>query len=475
MRPYLGLALAILVVFTGSPHAQDGAGPLPAGGRAVAHRSGRLVLPPSKQRLPSARLYDTGLDAGEPTLGHTSDGSTFFVAVDVDAQPIPSQVSIVRSADQGTNWQVVSPRVGPLAAHPITFDPYLWVDPDTDRLFTIDLTNACSLMSFSDDRGETWTTNPLACGRPVNDHQTLFGGPPVTSPVMGYENVLYYCWNDVLSSSCSKSLDGGLKFIDTGAPAFVGYEPGSDQPGISGIQGFCTGLHGHGVVGRDGTVYLPRAYCNRASLAISHDEGLTWKVVQTSTLDAINQTGGGGANTSVAVDEDGDIYYLFVALKDRLPYLTVSRDDGETWSKPVNVAAPGVVETNFPTIDVGAPGKVAIAYYGSENSPGEPWNESYIDTTWNAYMTMSIDVLSKRPTFMSASLNPRSDPLVRDRCGPGRCRTVLDFIDVEIAPDGTPWAALVDSCTASCAAITGRNNVGDRGLLGRLVGGPSLN
>ena len=451
------------------------------GGRAVAHfaaqKKARVAI-----RLPQARLYDSGMDAAEPTLGHLSDGSIFFVATDVDSEPTPSQVNVVRSTDEGDSWETTSPRIGPANAHFLTIDPYLWVDPATQRVFTVDLTQACSMLSFSDDQGASWTTNPMACGRPVNDHQTLFGGPPVTSPTIGYDNVVYYCWNDVLTSSCSKSIDGGLTFVDSGNPAFLGLEPNSDQEGVGGIQGFCTGLHGHGVAGVDGTIYLPRAYCNRAVLAISKDEGQTWSIVEVAKMPAVNQTGGGGANTSVAVDAKGNIYYVFVGDEDRLPYLTVSKDGGETWSEPLDVSAPGVTESNLATVDVGDPGKIAIAYYGSENAPGAPYSASYLQTTWNGYITMSADALKQRPVFMSASVNPRSDPLVRDRCGPGRCKTVLDFIDIEIAPDGTPWAAFVDSCIdqeyadgTNCVSNPSRGqNFGDLGLLGRLVGGPPL-
>ncbi|HEX2058312.1 MAG TPA: sialidase family protein [Actinomycetota bacterium] len=436
-----------------------------AGGRAVAHLAGGKRI--SAPDVPSARWYDTTLDAGEPTIGHSQDGSVFFVGADIDTVAgRPNQVDIVRSDDFGGTWTNVSPKLGPENTHPITLDPYIWMDNDTGRLFTIDLTVACSIMSFTDDEGASWVTNPLACGRPVNDHQTLFGGPPVTSTPVAYENVLYYCWNDVATSSCSKSIDGGLTFRPSGTPAFRGVT--QDDGGEAEL---CGGLHGQGVVSpKDGTVFLPRQYCGRPFVAISHDEGLSWEQVRVSRLGHPV-----GSHPSVDVDAAGNVYYTWVA-EDHNLWLTISRNNGETWGKPMMVAAPGVDEANLPAIDVGHPGKIAISYMGSENSPGTPRENGadYTRVTWNGYITISPNVLSERPIFYSASVNDPEDPLFRGRCGPGRCGRVYDFIDSEIGPDGTPWGAFVDACIEICAQPTSAGNYGDKGFVGRLVGGPKL-
>ena len=437
-----------------------------AGGKAVAHLAGGKKI--SAPDAPSARWYDTTLDAGEPTIAHSKDGSVFFVGADIDTVGgRPNQVDIVRSDDRGGTWTNVSPKIGPENAHPVTLDPYIWMDKDTGRLFTIDLTVACSLLSFTDDEGASWVTNPLACGRPVNDHQTLFGGRPATSTPIAYENVLYYCWNDVATSSCSKSTNGGLTFQPTGSPAFRGVTQDDE-----GGQELCGGLHGHGVVSpKDGTVFLPREYCGKPYVAISHDEGLSWEQVQVSRLDAPE-----GADPSVDVDEKGNVYYTWIGPDYNL-WLTVSKNNGKTWGKPMMVGSPGVKEANLPAIDVGEPGKIAIAYMGSENSSGKPRGDDagdYSKVTWNGYITMSANVLDERPIFYSGAVNDRSNPLARARCGPGRCGRVFDFIDVEIGPDGTPWGAYVDACIVQCEQPTAIANFGDKGFAGRLVGGPRL-
>ncbi|HVF52438.1 MAG TPA: sialidase family protein [Actinomycetota bacterium] len=476
---FAGLLVAVALVPQGSWLAakEKWAHPEASGGPGVAHRAGGIKIKDKGLDIPSGKVFDMGFDSAEPTISILKNGDLYVPAADLDADPAQldpgNQVDVVMSKDNGKTWTNTSPRIGPQKAHFITLDPYIWLDEWTGRLFTIDLTVACSIMSYSDDGGATWITNPLACGRPVNDHQTLFGGPPATSTMSVYPNVIYYCWNDVASSSCSKSLTGGLTWAPTGTPAFQGIQQGEQGGGE-----LCGGLHGHGVVGEDGTVFLPRKYCGSPYVAISHDEGVTWEQVQIANMKAE------GPDPSVAVDKKGNVYYTWVGAK-RLPYLAVSKDNGETWGKPMMIGYPGVNEANFATIDVGDPGKVAISYYGTENSPGGKFNEPYIDTTWNAYITTTVDAFGKDPIFYSARLNDPRNPLVRDRCGPGRCKRVFDFIDVEIAPNGQPWAPVVDHCietvfpndVAENNCVTkplGSQSYGDRGLVGTLIGGPPL-
>lgn len=422
------------------------------GGRTVAHYAGGKAIrtPAITRRAPNAEVLTVGHTALEPTLGQTKDGTIFYAAADTRRN------DVMRSKDGGKTWEAVSPKLGPYNVHAVSLDPYVWVDEDTGRVFTIDLTVACSIMSFSDDQGKTWTTNPLACGRPVNDHQTLFGGPPATSSPVGYKNVLYYCWNDVVSSSCGKSINGGLTWNPTGTPAFRGV----DQPDGQGNPSVCGGLHGHGVVGRDGTVYLPKPHCDQPWLAISKDEGLTWENVRVSKLPVVF-----GPDPSVAVDDKGNIYYVWVS-EDRLPYISYSKNDGKTWSEPLMLGAPGLTETALATLDVGAPGKVAVAYYGTDDVDGPIEERKYDEKVeWNGYMTISANLFDPEPVFYSGSVNDPSQPFARAACGPRRCYDAYDFIDVIVGKEGTPWAAFADSDIPFM----------ESGKVGHLVGGPPLN
>jgi hypothetical protein len=444
-----------------------------AGGKGVAHYAGGKKL--HRSDVPTSRLFRVGLTAGEPTIGVTHDNNVYYVAIQAN-----TRVEVLKSADQGGTWDIVSPKLpSGRNAQLLSFDPYIWVDDaeGVDRIFTIDLTVACSYVSFSDDEGKTWTTNPLACGRPVNDHQTLFSGRPAISPPINYPNIVYYCWNDIGTSSCSKSLDGGLTFHPTGSPAFVGPNAGE--------QASCGGLHGHGHVDQQGNVYLPRGYCGQPYVAISRDEGLTWEQHQVAKSGTVDH------EMSVATDVKGNIYVTWLG-KDRLIYLAISKDDGESWSKPMMVAAPGVNETDLPSLDVGGVGKVALAYMGTTNSPGMPFPdvtgtstnpdcmvaqlpcpppEEYKNTTWNGYLTVTKNALDRNPVFFSATVNDPKDPFKRGTCGPGRCGLdILDFIDVTIAPDGQVWSSWVDACNFACSEPNGEQDMGADGVVGTLLG-----
>ena len=477
--------------------ATAGASTEESGGKAVAHYAGGRVIRDNDRGPVSQmfRLKDVNgvpINAGEPTLGVTNEDNVFYTAIQGN-----TRVEILRGQEDGKKWEVVSPKFpNGRNAQLLSFDPYIWVDDaeGVDRIFTIDLTVACAYLSFSDDEGESWITNPLACGRPVNDHQTLFSGPSAISPTTVFPHIVYYCWNDVGSSGCSKSLDGGITFIPTGSPAYPGLDPSAEDPSFdpnepTQMGARCGGLHGHGHVGPDGTVFLPKGHCGQPWLSMSKDEGATWTRVQ------VAKNGSADHEASVATDPKGNIYYLYTA-KDRLPYLVTSKDDGQTWSKPLMVGSPGVNEADIPSLDVGGVGKVAIAYMGTENSPGQPFPESpgtstnpdcfvaqlpcpapeeYKNTTWSGYTAISANALDKNPVFYSTTVNPKSDPLKRGTCGPGRCGLqILDFIDVVIAPDGEVWTSWVDACILACAVPQGEQDQGSEAVVGHLVGGPPL-
>jgi hypothetical protein len=412
--------------------------------RAVAHRSGGVRVTGAVSSTPTVELHQVGANAWEPTLGITNQGSIFYQGFG----PRLPYVKVVRSTDEGETWENVSPRLGPFHRHSVSADPYLHVDEETGRVFTADLQpepgdpHPGVEVSFTDDGGDTWTTTAEFDHNP--DHQSLFTGPPVSNPTAGYPNVVYLCVNgySALSTVCSKSLNGGLTFSPTGAPAYL--EVG------------CGGLSGHGVVGRDGAVYLPRGFCGQPFLAISHDEGLTWTRVQ------VADNGSPNHEAAVAVDEKGNLYYTWVA-DDFLPYMATSTDGALTWGDPMMIGPPGVVGAALPAIDVGSPGNVAVVYIGTADN-----------LTWNGYMMMTTKALRRDPIFLTAPVNPTSDPLTTkcDRNFEDRCEGIGDFFDVVVAPDGTPWAAFADACVMD-RCLGNFAGYAD-GFVARLVGGPSL-
>ena len=396
---------------------------------SVAHSAGGDARHSS--RALTARSYSLGVDAWEPTLGVTRRGHAFYAAYQST-----EQVDVIRSKDRGRTWKIVSPKVGSANAH-VSLDPYLYVDETTSRVFTVDLYGACSMLSFTDNGGESWVTNPFACGHPVNDHQSVFSGHPVTTTTVGYENVVYYCFNHLFTSVCSKSLDGGISFVPTGTAAF-------ERSSRNGQD--CTGLHGHGVADASGKIYLPRELCGEPWLAFSKDEGLSWTRVKVAGNGVAQEEDsiGRAPDPAVDVDERGTVYYAWIG-RNEMPYLSASRNGGRSWSRPLMVAPPRVKRVSLLTISVGTRGRVAFAYMGTERAkPKKKSQERF--TKWNGYVTTTTTALDPRPLFHTAQANPDRYPLRLGACGVRRCDGVGDFLDVQIGRDGSAWAAFVNDC-----------------------------
>lgn len=392
----------------------------------------------------------------EPTIG-AKGGTLYFTAF--TGALVTNWVTMQKSTDDGNTWVDGSPRVAGVKTHPQSNDPLLHLDTDTGRIFVLDMQGVqCAIMSFSDDEGATWTTNPKACGQVGGDydHPTLVTAKPRSLPTIGYPNILYLCTNRVVDTECSVSLDGGLTFGPERGGIFYNLPDGTCLAG---------GLTGHLAAAPDGRVYIGAARCSTPMVSFSSDDGVTWTTKRVSSK-AIS-----GHDVEVSVDEAGNVYALFTST-DGLLYMVVSKDNGDSWGPAIRVTPAGVNTAEFHTIAAGADGRVAIAYYGTATDGDS--NTFTKTTTWNAYLTISTDATSASPTFTTVSMNDPADPIARGACNDdNRCIDVGDFIDVVIDDAGRPWVALVDECIGLCVT-RGNLPTTTAGAIGTLAAGDAL-
>lgn len=427
--------------------------------------------------------YSIGQYATEPTIGAHPDGTLFMTAM--APRPVRGQMpTILRSDDKGQSWYDVGP-----GTHVNTNDPYVYVDPDTGRVFMSDiLPLSCTFLSWSDDKGESWTTNPYACGNShVNDHQTIVTAWPRALPVTPlYPKIVYICTNDVAYFACATSLNGGLTF-GAQVPVDVGVDPSRTDMASGEEVPICGATTAHMRAGPDGKVYLPKSECSiqasRPVVYVTADDGLTW------TKKVISETIMEGHEIGFAIDEENNLYATFPSQEGRMLF-AASSDGGQTWTEARDVTAPGVTATMFVAAAARGAGSVSFAYIGSTieggyegkgtgnagiagDLLGQPDLPEWDGATWNAYIGVITDVFGS-PILQTVTVNDPLDPLARGLCGRTRCHGMNDFIDMVVDAEGRPWVAFVDVCTRECVTDASIDADEAIGFAGTLRQGPAL-
>jgi hypothetical protein len=516
------LAVIIITLAVSTSLAEDkkadlGPGCAPDRPAIAHHASGVLAnLPPGQaKKAPIPCLTNTGWRTQELSIVFTNKG-TLLVTIAFPAEGSP--LGVIRSVDDGRTWNFIDPNVTP--ARVAVEDMNLWVDRDTGRVFwNSDQTGLKAFgipsrdgdvyIDHSDDDGKSWVRSSPLSPQTRFDHAQIFTGPPpksVKNQLKGYPNIVYvsvaggatcFLYN-FCGGHVTRSFDGGSTFE---APVALPYPPECPFPGTNPPGGY--GLKS--VVSRDGTVYLPFTPCERPYVAVSRDGGASWQLL---SLVADTTTTGYG-ELALGMDQQGNLYAAFTRTADRLLYLAISKNNGLTWSAPQMIAAPGVNETAAPQLVVGKNGQVAVAYYGSTNSPGIPFPPpcsgfasvncpGYEHETWNAYITETWDALSRQPLFWSATLNDPAQPVwygytltamqVTSANGsvtfagggntlPPPGFTGIDYFGMTMALDNTPWIAIDQQCplakpngNPNCSqATSGEEADGLFTLVGRLV------
>lgn len=490
------LSLAVLFVF-----AAGSAVPSAGESRVVVHGPNRVVLPEDSfpGTVPSFEQRTvTERGALEPPLVFDADGSLFYPSWAnneySDYLPPGTTTILYRSTTKGESWADVTPQIAGLPFANKGGDPILYRDEETGRLFYLLYFQGCTHLAWTDDGGSTWD-RPIH-GRicepgGVTDYPKLWTSRPVDGPATpaGAPFYLHLCYNALYRLACQRSIDGGRTFAPSPSP-----DPESLGKYLTET---CWSFHASWVVtGPDGTIYMPRPYCNNLEVAVSRDNGLTWeRTVVAEYEDAFGTDF--GSDVRLARDASGTLYYLWIAHSwyigdGERPLLSISRDDGETWSAPIDVGVPGLTAAKLPSIVAGDEGRIAFFYVGSTVPGGfDAAPEDMATAHWDGYAGFSLNATDAAPVFATNTVNPADDPL---RIGPceGRCIAdpddcalgceigsprvgMFDYLELALDPtSGMVAVSVVDLCGPACVAQGSAEAWSFTGAVGVQIAGASL-
>jgi len=306
-------------------------------------------------------------------------------------------------------------------------------DPPTLAATSLVAANISSQRSF--DRGETFMRNPAGNTTvQVDDREwnEFLDG-----------DIVYLAYRQFTGTTgtvafyVNQSLDGGLTYL----PATVAAIGGNITGNIDVDQ-------------RDGTVYFARqgAVASEVRLAIGRTpQRLVAPVVYQDVIAAKGTGSVGNLFPVVKVADDGTVYVAYSDAQTGI-YIAHSKDQGNTWSKPVIVSSmeQGSAAV-MPWIETGRkPGSLAIAWYGAEPSTNETLPNGLKATgnsdgsNWRVYFAQTTNATAQNPTIYQDVVSDRvihgSNISVLGLGGAAN-RGLLDFFQISVDTQGLAFIA----------------------------------
>jgi hypothetical protein len=407
----------------------------PRGGDFDAHVALYHGIPvPKPDGLPAGDLAvaRSSLDGGEPTLAWTKDGSLL----------IASGSGVAKLDPQGAVFTDATPPVD--AAAQQTLDPFLYGDPVTGRIYVTQLAS-CMRLSWTDDGGSTWTTNPLTCGGPDQHHQKVTTGPGPLGRTVHIATMNLASWlttNDVVIFH-SQSLDGGVAWTES--PAMTKQTAGMEARAVGNIA-----------VLDDGTIAIIAYLCdkfvdaayNGVAVGRSTDRGATW------TWTRIAPGGGRCEGIDPGIAAAGNALYASwedLSAGTGHVWWSSSGDGGATWGKPRQIPTGNLGSMVF-TDATASKGRLAAAFLGTADTTLGP-TQAPGWAHWYPYLA-SLDLTHPNATWQVVRL--QEDPVqVGPICMDGPlcldgARNLLDFVDVQLDAKDRAAVAYADGCEKDC-------------------------
>ncbi len=372
--------------------------------------AGALLAGPGPAQAASfaAPVVVTGDDLGEPGIDLAKDGTIYINAPAGLLSDLPGSPSpVFRSTNGGASW--IKTPFGQRADLPGGGDSDISLDPATGKIYMTDLWLGSATVSFSSDRGQTWTANPVQ-GVVVQDRQWI------STPGNG---IAYHLTHQIPAGLIvSKSVDGGLTYpIST-----VGATP-ADQAGCVCPPGNLISRAGGGALGTSDKVgFVYSTSTGGVNFARSINGGLTFSQ---STVSPASDADTAQAFPVVADAGNGRLAAVWledIGNTSRIRYAG-SANWGSSWSPPRTLVASGA--SVYPWV-AAAGSKVAVSLYHTAASgtagtvpEGARWFESYRESTDSGATFSPLQTVDPTPV--------KSGPICTEGTGCSGDRELLDF------------------------------------------------
>jgi hypothetical protein len=392
-----------------------------------------------------ARPVANDSNFGEPSIDLNHSGDIFVTA------PGGAGVQMWRSFDGGFTFdhkEIGSPGGGGDSEVEFTLN---------DVGYTADLEITDSAVSRSTDNFDTFTQQSVGIEM---DRQWL-AHKCNRQVFLGYHDFV------LEAEFLNRSEDGGVTWDTVPTPVSpTGSAPGSQDVQIAADQGVNT-FSGPVVVDqKNGNVYVVFAISSalgnvttgtppfgdpeQVVVAVSHDNGHTF---------ALHLVQGGGPGTLagvifpwITIDKAGTVYASYAGRATEggpiNVFLTYSKDGGNTWSTPYRVNTDATGHSHiYTTVSAGDAGVVDVAWYtGSTTDPNRTDNVWYVDFAQvKKANTASPQIKQSRP--YPAAIHRGDICLQGILCVLGGDRSLLDFFQIQVGPDGKANIAFANNAS----------------------------